>query len=75
MAWLADHLKRRWKEGEGAFLVVTHDRWFLDEVCTLTWEVHDAVVDSFDGGYAAYTLARAERDRPPRWRSRSASSW
>ncbi len=63
VAWLADHLKRRWKEGEGAFLVVTHDRWFLDEVCTLTWEVHDAVVDSFDGGYAAYTLARAERDR------------
>lgn len=63
VAWLADHLKRRWKSGEGAFLVVTHDRWFLDEVCTLTWEVHDAVVDAFDGGYAAYTLARAERDR------------
>lgn len=63
VAWLADHLKRRWKSGEGAFLVVTHDRWFLDEVCTLTWEVHDATVDAFDGGYAAYTLARAERDR------------
>lgn len=63
VAWLADHLKRRWKSGEGAFLVVTHDRWFLDEVCTLTWEVHDAEIDAFDGGYAAYTLARAERDR------------
>lgn len=63
VAWLAHHLRTRWKPDEGAFLVVTHDRWFLDEVCTLTWEVHDAAVDSFDGGYAAYTLARAERDR------------
>ncbi|MDO5492923.1 MAG: ABC-F family ATP-binding cassette domain-containing protein, partial [Nesterenkonia sp.] len=63
VAWLADHLKRRWRADDGAFLVVTHDRWFLDEVCTLTWEVHDATVDAFDGGYAAYTLARAERDR------------
>ncbi|GAA1808468.1 ABC-F family ATP-binding cassette domain-containing protein [Nesterenkonia flava] len=63
VAWLANHLKTRWKNDEGAFLVVTHDRWFLDEVCTLTWEVHDATVDHFEGGYAAYTLARAERDR------------
>ena len=63
VAWLAHHVKTRWKAGEGAFLVVTHDRWFLDEVCTLTWEVHDATVDFFEGGYAAYTLARAERDR------------
>ena len=63
VAWLANHMKTRWKTGQGAFLVVTHDRWFLDEVCTLTWEVHDATVDVFDGGYAAYTLARAERDR------------
>lgn len=63
VAWLAHHLKNRWKAEEGAFLVVTHDRWFLDEVCTTTWEVHDATVDHFDGGYAAYTLARAERDR------------
>ena len=63
VTWLANHLKTRWKPHEGAFLVITHDRWFLDEVCTLTWEVHDAAVDSFDGGYAAYTLARAERDR------------
>lgn len=63
VAWLAEHLKTRWKPTEGAFLVVTHDRWFLDEVCSLTWEVHDGVVDQFEGGYAAYTLARAERDR------------
>lgn len=63
VAWLAKHLKTRWRPTEAAFLVVTHDRWFLDEVCTRTWEVHDGVVDPFDGGYAAYVLARAERDR------------
>ncbi|CEA07497.1 putative ABC transporter ATP-binding protein YjjK [Arthrobacter saudimassiliensis] len=63
VAWLAGHLKQRWRATEGGLLVVTHDRWFLDEVCTRTWEVHDAVVDGFDGGYAAYVLARAERDR------------
>ncbi|MCG2620571.1 ATP-binding cassette domain-containing protein [Arthrobacter sp. I2-34] len=63
VAWLAEHLKQRWRPSDGAFLVVTHDRWFLDEVCTRTWEVHDGVVDPFDGGYAAYVLARAERDR------------
>uniref|UniRef100_UPI00281175F7 ABC-F family ATP-binding cassette domain-containing protein n=1 Tax=Arthrobacter sp. TaxID=1667 RepID=UPI00281175F7 len=48
---------------EGGLLVVTHDRWFLDEISTRTWEVHDGIVDGFDGGYAAYVLARAERDR------------
>lgn len=63
VAWLARHLKTRWRAAEGAFLVVTHDRWFLDEVCTDTWEVHDGIVDPFEGGYAAYVLARAERDR------------
>ncbi|WP_026553834.1 ABC-F family ATP-binding cassette domain-containing protein [Arthrobacter sp. 35W] len=63
VAWLARHLKARWRANEGAFVVVTHDRWFLDEVCSRTWEVHDAMVDMFDGGYAAYVLARAERDR------------
>src|SRR5690606_24019876 len=42
---------------------VTHDRWFLDEVCTTTWEVHDRLVESFEGGYAAYILQRVERDR------------
>jgi ATP-binding cassette subfamily F protein uup len=44
-------------------LVVTHDRWFLDAVCTATWEVADGAVHQYDGGYAAYVLARAERDR------------
>ena len=43
--------------------MVTHDRWFLDAVCNTTWEVHDGVVDAYDGGYAAYVLARAERQR------------
>ena len=59
VAWLAAWLKKR----RGAHLVVTHDRWFLDEVNETTWEVHDGQVDSYDGGYSAYVLARAERDR------------
>lgn len=63
IAWLAEHLRRRWPAGQGACVVVTHDRWFLDEVCTSMWEVHDGVVDSFEGGYAAYVLQRVERDR------------
>lgn len=63
IAWLAEHLKRRWAAASGALLVVTHDRWFLDEVCTKTWEVHDRIVEPFDGGYAAYILQRVERDR------------
>ncbi|MBD7956915.1 ABC-F family ATP-binding cassette domain-containing protein [Microbacterium sp. Sa4CUA7] len=63
IAWLAEHLKRRWSASSGALLVVTHDRWFLDEVCTRTWEVHDRLVEPFEGGYAAYVLQRVERDR------------
>jgi ABC transport system ATP-binding/permease protein len=63
ITWLAGHLKRRWPANAGGLLVVTHDRWFLDEVCTITWEVHDRVVEPFDGGYAAYILQRVERDR------------
>jgi len=59
--WLARHLTGR--AGPPALVVVTHDRWFLDAVCTQTWEVHDGQVDAYDGGYAAYVLARAERDR------------
>ncbi len=59
VAWLADFVKRR----VGALVVVTHDRWFLDEVCTRTWEVTDGAVHAYEGGYAAYTLARAERAR------------
>jgi ATPase subunit of ABC transporter with duplicated ATPase domains len=60
--WLADEL-RRWPARDRALLVVSHDRWFLDAICTRIWEVHDGVVDSYDGGYAAYVLARAERAR------------
>ncbi len=61
--WLATHLKSRWQKGDGALLLVTHDRWFLDEVCTSMWEVHDGAVDPFEGGYSAYILQRVERDR------------
>ncbi|GAA5197156.1 ABC-F family ATP-binding cassette domain-containing protein [Microbacterium jejuense] len=63
IAWLADHVKRRWPANQGGLLVVTHDRWFLDEVCNTTWEVHDRIVEPFEGGYAAYILQRVERDR------------
>ena len=63
ITWLAQHLKRRWAATAGGLLVVTHDRWFLDEVATATWEVHDRVVEPFEGGYAAYILQRVERDR------------
>jgi ABC transport system ATP-binding/permease protein len=63
IAWLAGHLKQRWSAGSGAFAVVTHDRWFLDEVCNATWEVHDRIIEPFEGGYAAYILQRVERDR------------
>lgn len=63
VAWLAEHLRTRWVSGSGALLVVTHDRWFLDAVCERVWEVHDGVVDPYDGGYAAYVLTRAERAR------------
>ena len=63
ITWLAEHLKRRWPANAGGLMVVTHDRWFLDEVCTVTWEVHDRIVEPFEGGYAAYILQRVERDR------------
>lgn len=63
IAWLAEHIKRRWPANQGGLLVVTHDRWFLDEVCNTTWEVHDRIVEPFEGGYAAYILQRVERDR------------
>ena len=61
--WLAEHLKNRWPAGQGALLLVTHDRWFLDEVCESMWEVHDGAIDPFEGGYSAYMLQRVERDR------------
>ena len=63
ITWLADHLRQRWARNTGGLLLVTHDRWFLDEVAATTWEVHDAMVEPFEGGYAAYVLQRVERDR------------
>ncbi|HEY2792776.1 MAG TPA: ABC-F family ATP-binding cassette domain-containing protein [Micromonosporaceae bacterium] len=59
VAWLANHLLRR----RGALVVVTHDRWFLDAVATATWEVADETVRVYEGGFAAWMLARAERER------------
>jgi ABC transport system ATP-binding/permease protein len=59
VAWLAGYLRGR----RGALVVVTHDRWFLDEVTDRTWEVADQTVRAYDGGFAAWTLARAERVR------------
>ena len=61
IAWLADHLQARWPKKSGALLVVTHDRWFLDEVCLEMWEVHNGLVEQFEGGYSAYVLQRVER--------------
>ncbi|MDQ7992312.1 MAG: ABC-F family ATP-binding cassette domain-containing protein [Propionicimonas sp.] len=63
ISWLAEHLKTRWARNAGGLLLITHDRWFLDEVATATWEVHDRIVEPFEGGYAAYVLQRVERDR------------
>ena len=57
--WLADHLKAR----RSALIVVTHDRWFLDTVATRTWEVVGGKVESYEGGYADWVYARAERVR------------
>jgi ATPase subunit of ABC transporter with duplicated ATPase domains len=63
ITWLARHLRQRWTPGSGALLVVTHDRWFIDEVCTSMWEVHDRQVRPFEGGYSAYVLERVRRDQ------------
>ena len=60
IGWLAGHLNAGPAK---ALVVVSHDRWFLDAVCTRTWEVHGGAVDAYDGGYAAYVLGRAERAR------------
>ncbi|CCI53686.1 ABC-F family ATP-binding cassette domain-containing protein [Nostocoides jenkinsii] len=63
VAWLADYLTGTWMTPERSLIVVTHDRWFLDAVTTMTWEVVDGRVEAYEGGYAAYVLARAERER------------
>ncbi|WP_059007117.1 ABC-F family ATP-binding cassette domain-containing protein [Streptomyces specialis] len=59
IAWLAAHLRER----RSALVVVTHDRWFLDQVCTRMWDVQRGTVHTYDGGYSDYVFARAERER------------
>ncbi len=59
ISWLAGFLRRN----AAAYVVVTHDRWFLDETCDRTWEVAGGQVHAYQGGYSAYVLARAERAR------------
>ena len=61
--WLATYLSTRRATGNNALVTITHDRWFLDAVATLTWEVVDGRVEQYEGGYAAYVLAKAERAR------------
>ena len=63
VAWLADHLTHHRPRPDNATVAITHDRWFLDAYATLTWEVEGGHVSAFEGGYAAYVLAKAERDR------------
>ncbi len=63
VAWLADHLVTRRTRTDSALVAITHDRWFLDAVATQTWEVVGGTVNTYEGGYAAYVLARAERGR------------
>ena len=62
VAWLAERLNDR-QAADVALVIVSHDRWFLDAVCTRIWEVYDGRVHAYQGGYAAYVLARAERVR------------
>ncbi|MGS2589717.1 ABC-F family ATP-binding cassette domain-containing protein [Streptomyces hebeiensis] len=59
IAWLAGHLRAR----RSALVCVTHDRWFLDQVCTRMWDVQRGVVHEYEGGYSDYVFARAERER------------
>ena len=61
--WLATYLSTRRATAGNALVTITHDRWFLDAVATLTWEVVDGRVEQYEGGYAAYVLAKAERSR------------
>jgi len=58
VAWLSRHLATRWPTGTGALVVVTHDRWFLDASTQETWEVHDGIVDAYEGGYAVTEAKR-----------------
>ena len=60
VSWLASHLRKR---RELAVVVITHDRWFLDEIADKTWEVVEGRVEEYEGGYSSYVLAKAERAR------------
>ena len=60
VSWLAAHIRKR---RDLAVVVITHDRWFLDEVSDKIWEVVDGKVEEYEGGYSAYVLAKAERSR------------
>ena len=71
ITWLANHLKNRWRAGQGALLVVTHDRWFLDEVCTRMWEVHDRVVEPFEGGFPRTSFSASSATAWLPWPRRS----
>ncbi|MFD0022252.1 ABC-F family ATP-binding cassette domain-containing protein [Streptomyces sp. NPDC058382] len=59
ISWLAGHLRAR----RSALVCVTHDRWFLDQVCTRMWDVQRGTVHEYEGGYSDYVFARAERER------------
>ena len=61
--WLGRHLRDRAENGRSAVIVVSHDRWLLDTVCERTWEVDRGQVHSAEGGYSAYVLVQAERER------------
>ena len=58
VSWLAKYLRER---KNLAVVVITHDRWFLDEISKSMWEVIDGSVEEYDGGYSAYVLAKTER--------------
>ena len=73
--WLAEHLKNRWAKGTGALLIVTHDRWFLDEVCESMWEVHDGQIEPFEGGYSAYMRSAWNATAKPMCARRSGAIW
>ena len=63
VAWLAEHLATQRPRPGNATVAITHDRWFLDAYATMTWEVEAGGISAYEGGYAAYVLAKAERDR------------
>lgn len=70
ITWLASHLRHRWATGEGALLCITHDRWFLDEVCESMWEVHDGTIDPFEGATRPTSSSESSAiARPPSLRN------